>query len=117
MQKYRPFGVTIIATLAAIGGIGSMLSGLTVLALIPILGIILAGALFIIGLAYFAVAYGLWNGSSWAWVITLILSGIAIIVGIGSIVVGHVGSLFLIIINGIVIYYLYQPNVKEYFGK
>jgi hypothetical protein len=38
-------------------------------------------------------------------------------VGIGSIVVGHVGSLFLIIINGIVIYYLYQPNVKAYFGK
>jgi lysylphosphatidylglycerol synthetase-like protein (DUF2156 family) len=117
MQNYRPFGVTVIAILLAIGGIGSLLSGLTVLALIPILGIILAGILFIIGLAYFAVAYGLWAGSSWAWIVTLILCGIAIIVGIGSIVIGHVGSLFLIIINGIIIYYLYQPKVKEYFGK
>ena len=117
MQNYIPFGVTIIAILLAIGGIGSLLSGLTVLAVIPILGILLAGVFFIIGLAYFAVAYGLWIGASWAWIITLILCGIAIIVGIGSIVVGHFGSLFLIIINGIVIYYLYQPNVKEYFGK
>jgi hypothetical protein len=117
MQNYRPFGVTVIAILLAIGGIGSLLSGLTVLALIPILGIILAGILFIIGLSYFAVAYGLWTGSSWAWIVTLILCSIAIIVGIGSIVIGHVGSLFLIIINGIIIYYLYQPKVKEYFGK
>lgn len=117
MQRYRPFGITIIAVLLGIGGIGSLLSGLTVLALIPILGIILAGIFFIIGLAYFGVAYGLWSGSRWAWIITLILCGIAIIVGIGSIVIGHVGSLFLIIINGIVIYYLYQPNVKGYFSK
>lgn len=117
MQRYRPFGVTIIAILLAIAGVGSFLSGLTVLALIPILGIILAGIFFIIGLAYFAVAYGLWSGSSWAWLVTLILCGIAIIVGLGSIVIGHVGSLFLIIINGIVIYYLFRPNVKTYFGK
>ena len=53
MQNHRPFGVTIIAILLAIGGIGSLLSGLTVLALIPILGIILAGVFFIIGIAYF----------------------------------------------------------------
>ena len=117
MQNYRPFGVTIIAILLAIGGIGSLLSGLTVLALVPILGIILAGVFFIIGLAYFAVAYGLWAGTRWDWIVTLILCGIAIIVGIGSIVIGHVGSLFLIVINGIVIYYLYQQNVKAYFGK
>jgi hypothetical protein len=117
MQNYRPFGVTIIAILLAIGGVGSLLSGLTILALIPVLGILLAGVFFIIGLAYFAVAYGLWSGASWAWIVTLLLCGIAIIVGIGSIVVGHVGSLFLIIVNGLVIYYLYQPNVKEYFGR
>jgi len=47
----------------------------------------------------------------------LILSGIGIIVGIGSIVVGNVGSLFHTIINAIVIFYLYRPNVKDYFGR
>ncbi|VFJ13437.1 hypothetical protein [Candidatus Nitrosocosmicus franklandus] len=117
MQNYRPFGVTIIAVLLAIGGVGSLLSGITVLALIPLLGILVAGVFFVIGLAYFAVAYGLWIGANWAWIITLVLCGIAILVGIGSIVIGHVGSLFLIVLNGIVIYYLYQPNVKEYFGR
>lgn len=117
MQNYRPFGVTIVAVLLAIGGVGSLLSGITVLALIPLLGILIAGVFFVIGLAYFVVAYGLWIGANWAWIITLVLCSIAILVGIGSIVIGHVGSLFLIVLNGIVIYYLYQPNVKEYFGR
>jgi hypothetical protein len=117
MQRNRPLGVTIIAILAVIGGIGSLLSGLTVLAIVPILGIIFGGILIIIGLAYFVVAYGLWKGLSWAWVLTLIVSVIGIIVGLGSIVVGNVGALFHVIVNAIVIYYLYRPNVKAYFGK
>jgi lysylphosphatidylglycerol synthetase-like protein (DUF2156 family) len=117
MQRNRPLGVTIIAILAVLGGIGSFLSGLTVLTIIPILGIIFGGILIIIGLAYFAVAYGLWKGLRWAWILTLIVSVIGIIVGLGSIVVGNVGSLFHVIVNAIVIYYLYRPNVKAYFGK
>jgi hypothetical protein len=57
------------------------------------------------------------KGLRWAWVFTLIVSVIGIIVGLGSIVVGNVGSLFHVIVNAIVIYYLYRPNVKAYFGK
>ena len=117
MQKNRPLGVTIIAILAVIGGIGSLLSGFAVMAIIPLLGIILGGILIIIGLAYFVVAYGLWKGLNWAWTITLIVSAIGIIVGIGSIVVGNTAAIFHVIVNGIVIYYLYRPNVKAYFGK
>jgi len=117
MQKNRPLGVTIIAILAVIGGIGSLLSGFAVMAVVPFVGIILGVILIIIGLAYFAVAYGLWKGLNWAWTITLIVSAIGIIVGIGSIIVGNVGAIFHVIINGIVIYYLYRPNVKAYFGK
>ena len=117
MQKNRPLGVTIIAILAVIGGIGSLLSGFTVMAVGPFVGIVLGVILIIIGLAYFAVAYGLWKGLNWAWTITLIVSAIGIIVGIGLIIVGNVGAIFHVIINGIVIYYLYRPNVKAYFGK
>ena len=113
MQRNRPLGVTIIAILVVIGGIGSLLGGLAVIMLIPLLGIILV----IIGLACFAVAYGLWKGLNWAWSITLIVSVIGIVVGLGSLVVGNIGSLFQVIINAIVIYYLYKPNVKAYFGK
>ncbi len=78
---------------------------------------IFVGILIIIGLAYFVVAYGLWKRLCWAWVLTLIVSVIGIIVGLGSIVVGNIGSLFHVIVNAIVIYYLYRPNVKAYFGK
>jgi hypothetical protein len=117
MQRSRPLGVTIIAILAVIGGIGSVLSGFAIIAIIPLLGIIFGGLLIIIGLAYFVVAYGLWKGLNWAWNITLIVSVIGIIVGLGSIVVGNIGALFHLIVNVIVIYYLYRPNVKAYFGK
>jgi hypothetical protein len=99
------------------GGLGFLGSGAMIFVLIPLLGIIIGGVLVMIGIAYFVMAYGLWNGRRWAWKLTLILSGIGIIVGIGSIVVGNVGSLFHTIINAIVIFYLYRPNVKDYFGR
>jgi hypothetical protein len=117
MYKQRPMGVTIIALLAILGGIAFLVSGLGTLILIPLMGIFIGSGLFILGLAYFLMAYGLWNGKNWAWTLTLILSGIGIIVGIGSIIVGNLGSLFHIIINAIVIYYLYRPNVKAFFNK
>ncbi len=105
MQRNRPLGVTIIAILAVIGGIGSFFSGMAVIVLIPLLGIIFGGIFVIIGLAYFVVAYGLWKGLNWAWIITLIVSVIGIVIGLGSLVVGNIGALFHIIVNAIVIYY------------
>jgi hypothetical protein len=113
MQNNRPLGVTIIAILAILGGIGSLVGGIALVAIIPILG----AALIIIGLAYFGVAYGLWKGLKWAWIITLIVTVIAFISGLGSIIVGNVGAIIPVIINGIIIYYLFQPNVKAYFGR
>ncbi|MGA7370576.1 MAG: hypothetical protein WBX01_15720 [Nitrososphaeraceae archaeon] len=117
MYKQRPIGVTIIALLAILGGIAFLVSGFGTLILIPLLGIFIGSGLFILGLAYFLMAYGLWNGKGWAWTLTLILSGIGIIVGIGSIIVGNVGSIFHTIINAIIIYYLYRPNVKAFFNR
>jgi hypothetical protein len=103
--------------LAILGGIAFLVSGLGTLVLIPLIGILLGSGLFILGLAYFLMAYGLWKGKGWAWTLTLILSGIGIIVGIGSIVVGNIGSIFHTIINAIIIYYLYRPNVKAFFNR
>jgi uncharacterized membrane protein (DUF2068 family) len=62
-------------------------------------------------------AYGLWRGKRWAWTITMILSLIGIAVGAVSIVSGNVAAIFTLIINGIVLYYLYRPQVKVFFGK
>ena len=110
-QKYRPLGVTIISILTAIGGIVFLASGAVLL--VVGIGIILLA----LGIAYFVMAYGLWTGKRWAWTITLILSVIGIIVAIASIVAGNVGAIISIIIHGVVIYYLYRPNVKAFFGK
>ena len=121
--KDRPLGVTIIAILTIIGGIGFLISGITAVGVAPFLpdlGILSAaiGAVLIaLGIAYFVMAYGLWKGKGWAWTITLVLSFIGIVLGIASIVTGNIGALFHLVINIIVVYYLYRPNVKIFFGK
>lgn len=53
----------------------------------------------------------------WALTITLILSVTGITFGIFSIAIGNVEAIIHIIINAVVIYYLYRSNVKAYFGK
>jgi lysylphosphatidylglycerol synthetase-like protein (DUF2156 family) len=122
-QKHRPLGVTIIAILTAIGGIVFLVSGIAGVIAAPLVsdfGGVSAGIgiiLLVIGIAFLVVAYGLWKGMRWAWTITLILSVIGIIMAIASIAVGNVGAVVSIIIHGVVIYYLYRPNVKAYFGK
>lgn len=110
-QKHRPLGVTIIAILTAIVGIVSLASGAALL----IIGIGIISL--VLGVAFLVVAYGLWTGKRWAWTITLILSVIGIIVAIASLAVGDMGAIVRIIIHGVVIYYLYRPNVKSFFGK
>jgi uncharacterized membrane protein HdeD (DUF308 family) len=110
-QKQRPLGVTIVAILTAIGGLIFLGSGLFLL--IVGIGVILLA----LGIAYLVMAYGLWNGRGWAWTITLILSVIGIVVAIASIVAGNVSAIISIIIHAVVIYYLYRPNVKAFFGK
>ena len=111
-QKQRPLGVTLIAILTLIGGIIFLASGLVLL--IIGIGIILLA----LGIAYLVMAYGLWKGKGWAWTISLILSGIGIIMGIVYIIQDNIaGGIASIIINGVIIYYLYRPNVKAYFGK
>ena len=110
-QKHRPLGVTLIAILTVIGGLIFLSSGLVLL--IVGIGIVLLA----LGIAFLVMAYGLWKGKGWAWTITLILSVIGIIIAIVSIAAGNVAAIINVIIHGIVIYYLYRPNVKAFFGK
>ena len=80
-------------------------------------GIAVGAILIILGILSFIVAWGLLKGKSWAWTVTVILSVISIVIGIISLVGGNFGSIVNIIIAGIIIYYLYRPHVKAYFGK
>ena len=127
-MNQRPTGVTILAVLAFIGGILSILGGLTLLGL----GGFLAGAGFG-GLAVFfgiyALVWGalaLWIGwgfwqlrpSAWRWGVILMVVGV--VIAILQILLSYsdfVGGLISIIIDLAVIYYLTTPAVRAAFGQ
>jgi uncharacterized membrane protein (DUF2068 family) len=86
----------------------------------PEISILLVGVgavLVAIGIGYFVVSYGLLKGKGWAWSVTLILSYIGIAFGIISIVGGNFFSIVTLIINIVIIWYLYKSQVKSFFGK
>jgi lysylphosphatidylglycerol synthetase-like protein (DUF2156 family) len=134
----RPLGVTIIAILMAIAGIAMIVAGVSALflgSLIPLAGqtqdfagdisstmlggfAVASGAVMLaLGIASLIIAYGLFKGRGWAWTAAVVLSIIGIVMSVVSIVTGNFGSIISLIINGIIIYYLYRPHVKAYFGR
>ncbi|MRN60711.1 MAG: hypothetical protein FIO03_01465 [Nitrosopumilales archaeon] len=92
----------------------------------------------VIGIGYLAMFYGLLKGKGWAWTITLILLfiGIAIQIiattsstefnaspisgnsnNVNTLISGIIAGIIGIAFNVVIVYYLYRPNVKAYFGK
>jgi hypothetical protein len=78
---------------------------------------ILGGMVIVIGIAGFVVAWGLLTGKGWAWILTIIVAIISIIMNLILVVSGSIESVIGLIIYGIIIYYLYRPSVKSYFGR
>jgi hypothetical protein len=84
------------------------------------LGIAFGAVLVALAIVSFIVAYGLLKGRRWAWTVTLILSIISIVLNAITVAASagaNVGGIISIIISGIIIYYLYRPHVKAYFGR
>ena len=79
--------------------------------------IAIGAVLIAIGIVSFIVAYGLLKGMGWAWTVTIILEIISIVLNAISIATGNIGGIVSIIISAIILYYLYRPHVKAYFGK
>ncbi|MEW5840185.1 hypothetical protein [Nitrososphaera sp.] len=81
-------------------------------------GAIVVGAV-MIGLAIFSfvVAWGLLKGRGWAWTATVVLAVISIVMNAISLVAGNWAAIISIIISGVIIYYMYRPHVKAFFGK
>ena len=137
--KKRPTGVTIIAILIIIGGILLLLAGIGGVAVGSLfisqiigLGFVIIGAIILaVGIGYLVVSYGLLKGKRWALTITVVLLFIGIVINVVSIIFGsfainmdistfltvNSGNIAGIIISVIILYYLYRPHVKSYFGK
>jgi hypothetical protein len=85
--------------------------------LLGAIGIAFGIVLLALAIVSFVVAYGLLKGLGWAWTVTVILSITSIVFNAISIATGNIAAIISIIISGIIIYYLYRPHVKAYFGK
>ena len=81
-------------------------------------GIAFGAVLVALAIVSFIVAYGLLKGRGWAWTVTLILSIISIVWNAITIATAaNFGGIISIIISAVIIYYLYRPHVKAFFGK
>jgi hypothetical protein len=104
----RPTGVVVLAVLEVIGGLYSILAGAAAGTILGAIAPFLAafGALFIvIGIINLVLAWGLYNGKSWARIVAMVFAVISLI----SIPIGT-------IIGIIILYYLTRPHVKAFFG-
>jgi uncharacterized membrane protein (DUF2068 family) len=102
------------------GGIfGVSTAGLLGTDLGPLAGAIAVTSSIVIalGVASLIIAWGLLTGKGWAWIVTVIISIFSIIMSIIAIATGNFGSIISLIINGVILYYMYRPDVKAYFGR
>jgi hypothetical protein len=103
----------------------------------PFIGMVLLVtgiALLIIGIGYLVVSYGLLKGKGWAWKVTIVLTILSIAVQVisgitnsiltisitndsSAVAAGLMGQITGIAINLVILYYLYRPHVKAFFGK
>ena len=135
--KNRPTGVTVIGVLQILTGLGSLGLGFMLAStyaflgslmasgaegvtfsggfggLLVVAGALIGGILIVIGIANLLIAYGLFKGKSWAWILCLMFAVISVVFGILTFPVGIVTILF----NALIIYYLTRRNVKVYFEK
>ncbi len=98
------------------------------------IGIVIGAIILAVGIGYLVVSYGLLKGKGWAWTVTIILTIIAIAIQIISIILSSmfnasfssdtnalaseiISHIIGLAINGVILYYLYRPNVKAFFGK
>ena len=135
----RPMGVTILAVLAAIGGVLGICGSLAVVVGGSFLGFFGAaagaagataagGVIFIYGFVLLALsvaelvfAYGAWTLKPWAWMLGLVLAGLNVVWTLVAVVIGWTSLDFTTIIglaiNGVIIYYLNTADVKQAFGR
>lgn len=125
----RPTGVTILAILAFIAACFMLLGGLLLTVAGTVIGA-MANPLFaalgafggiliiILGALYALVGYGLWTLKSWAWILTVVLAGLGFAFNLLQLLAGDIaGGLVGFIVNGVVLWYMMQPQVKTAFGR
>jgi len=137
----RPTGATVITIVAGIEGVLLLLAGLLLIlgtsligglvgssgaenagvtgGFLAGLGIVLAIIVFVIGVLYLMIAYGMWNARRWSWILAAVVYIIALVFGVLGLTggVSAYGLIVGIVIPAVVLYFLWQPDVKRYLGR
>jgi hypothetical protein len=117
----RPLGVTIIAIIAAVGGIFSLFGGAMVLSGSASGPLVLAYVVIVFGILGLALGAGFFTGAKWAWTAGIIIYIISIGLGIAEVVyggsVGGVGGIIRVLAGVVIPVYLTRKNPKAFFGK
>jgi ABC-type multidrug transport system permease subunit len=120
-EKKRPAVVKILVLIVVIASIIPILAGVMMLTggayegyfMQELLGQILPTYYVLVGVIGLVMAWGLWVGRGWAWVIALIIFIIGIIMDLVTLPTGIVG----VVIDGIVVYLLMRPDTRRFCGK
>jgi len=119
VNKKLPRGILIITILTIISGILLLIMSIYAFNfLMPMWGIYLMGPAFllILGVTSLFTAYGLYIGKNWSWKLLLVLSGFGAAGYLLNVVNGQFISIFGVLYNAIIIYYMYRPHVRKYYG-
>lgn len=118
--KKIPKGIVIIMVLTVISGvillIMSIISFIFLMSSGP-LALMGPAFLFILGTASILVSIGLYKRKGWSWTLLLVLSGFSAAGYLLNMVNGNIFSIIGLIVNAIIIYYLYRPHVRKYFAR
>jgi len=119
-MSQRPLGVTILGILWILGGLILLAGGFLGGAVLAVAGFGSLGAaigviFFIIGIVDLLLGVGCFMAWPWVWIVGVIFSAISVLIGIVSLFSNWASALVNIIIAGIILWYLFQPQVKAYF--
>jgi len=130
----RPTGVTILAVLEILSAIALIFLGFVMLilgdvaiamlglttpipGLVPAALMVVACIMFVLALLYLFIVWGLWEGKGWAWTVALVFVILGMLSSVISMLSGSYQNVIALLIQVLIVYYLYRPQVKAYFGK
>jgi hypothetical protein len=121
-EKKRPTVVKILVVIGLIGSIIPILAGAMMLTggsafegyfMQELLTQILPAYYVVVGIIGLVLAWGLWIGRGWAWIIAIIIFIIGIIIDLVTLPTGIVG----VVIDGVVVYLLMRTDTRRFCGK
>ena len=81
--------------------------------------LVIGAIMFVMGLVGIVVGWGLWAGKQWAWIIAVIFYIAGIVISAVFMVwpVWSPIDVIGVIIGVVILYYLFRPNVRAWFGR